>query len=440
MPAKFSAYLTIYNDWEFLEKALRSIAPYVDELVVVDGAYEWMAPHLSAMGHDLERSDPRVHDIVAASGIPFRIITGVWVNQIEKRIAGYRACTGRYICRIDSDEILFFDEKELERFFYLNGAVGQVEMPTYIAPGWIRGVAPRPPLRGRRAKLRAFFRPPRQQGLPRQSFLFDRYRVEPEIHMNYLWIVRDSDKRLHATEKPFRAYPRPIGFNAHLTIWRGIPHSVLRAESYVLNYILRFGAPWLPELKDRPVPDLRALFEIVPPQMFREIVTASRLGMNNMLTGAVIMAPSPLTPEQQSVFAGCYDGLLAGHAKLNRQMADAGLHYTPGLPPVIDISDASCTEAIAPDGVLLIEFESDVLNADVQMRSLIPCSPWQVAAALEPKMAGRFLAVRLPPPEGGWNVIVRREIELKIRTKSAAAIQRFKIRNDRPLPPGLSEI
>jgi len=439
MPAKFSAYLTIYNDWEFLERALRSIAPYVDELVVVDGAYEWMTPYLSALGYDLERSDPCVHDIVAASGIPFRIITGVWDNQIEKRMAGYRACTGRYICRIDSDEILFFNEKELQRFFRCRYAVGQVEMPTYIAPGWIKGPTPKTPLRGRRAKLRALFRS-RKPRLPRQSFLFDSKRVSPEIHMNYLWIVRDSDKRLHATEKPFRAYPKPIGFNAHLTIWRGIPHSVLRAESYVLNYILRFGAPWLPELKDRPVPDLRTLFEIVPPQMFREIVTASRLGLNNMLTGVVVMAPSPLTPEQQSVFTGCYDGLLAGHAKLNRQMADTGLHYTPGLPPVIDISDATCTEAIAPDGVLLIEFESDVLTADVQMRSLIPQPPWQVAVALEPKMAGCFLAVRLPPPEGGWNAIVRREIELKVRTKSAAAIQKFQIRTARPLPPGAPKI
>jgi hypothetical protein len=38
VPSKLSAYLTIYNDWDLLEPALRSIAPYIDEPVVVDGA------------------------------------------------------------------------------------------------------------------------------------------------------------------------------------------------------------------------------------------------------------------------------------------------------------------------------------------------------------------------------------------------------------------
>ena len=46
MTRKFSAYLSIYNDWDILAWTLRSIASYVDELVVVDGAYEWMAPDL----------------------------------------------------------------------------------------------------------------------------------------------------------------------------------------------------------------------------------------------------------------------------------------------------------------------------------------------------------------------------------------------------------
>jgi hypothetical protein len=38
MASKFSAYLSIYNDWDILPSALRSVASYLDELVVVDGA------------------------------------------------------------------------------------------------------------------------------------------------------------------------------------------------------------------------------------------------------------------------------------------------------------------------------------------------------------------------------------------------------------------
>ena len=138
----FSAYLTVYNDWDLLGPALRSVAPYVDELVVVDGAYERMAPYLSALGHDLVRSDSRVYDALASSGIPYRVISRLWASEAEKRIAGYCACTGRIVCRVDADEVIFFDERELERFQSRGEAVAAVETPTYIAPGWIVGPAP----------------------------------------------------------------------------------------------------------------------------------------------------------------------------------------------------------------------------------------------------------------------------------------------------------
>ena len=38
---KISAYLVIYNDYDILEEALSSVVGYVDEMVVVDGAYTW---------------------------------------------------------------------------------------------------------------------------------------------------------------------------------------------------------------------------------------------------------------------------------------------------------------------------------------------------------------------------------------------------------------
>ncbi|HEY5239026.1 MAG TPA: hypothetical protein VIJ62_11640 [Rhizomicrobium sp.] len=424
MPGKFSAYLTIYNDWEFLEQVLRSIAPYVDELIVADGAFEWMAPYLTAMGHDLERSDPRVYDIIEASRIPYRVVSGVWVNHIEKRLAAYRACTGRYACRIDSDEIMFFDDKELERFFRRGGVVGEVSMPTYIAPGWVKRQMWNP--QGRRAKLRAFFRSP-QAMLSRQSFLFDRTRVEPEIHLNYLWIVRDADKRPRGGEIPFAVYPRPVGFNAHLTIWRSIPASAQRAESYVLHHVLRNGVPWLPQLKEQPT-DLKTLFEIVPPEIFREITLAARIGINTMLPGEFAMAPTPLTRDQEAIFAGRYKDLLAGHAALNRRMCDTGLHFARHMPTIIDLSDAACTDCVAPDGTLFIEFESDLRGADVKLRSVVSHAPWQTVTIPEHRREGRLLAIRLPPLSPGS---LRREIEFKIETVSGQPIQRFRVRTGR---------
>ncbi len=140
MPTKLSAYLQIYNDWDFLAPMLRSIAPYVDELVVVDGAYAWMADFLERSGRNPLRSDARVFDALEDSRIPYRVITKLWKNEIEKRMAGYTACEGRYVLRIDADEVMFFDDAELERFFSDGSAIAQVELPSYIAPGWLKAI------------------------------------------------------------------------------------------------------------------------------------------------------------------------------------------------------------------------------------------------------------------------------------------------------------
>ena len=117
MVTKSSAYLSIYNDWDILPSALRSIASHVDELVVVDGAYEWMVPYLTMQGLDPTRSDPRVYAALEASGIPFRVISHTWKHEPEKRLAGYEAFTHDFIYRVDADEIMFFDEPALEAAF-----------------------------------------------------------------------------------------------------------------------------------------------------------------------------------------------------------------------------------------------------------------------------------------------------------------------------------
>jgi hypothetical protein len=65
MATGLSAHLTIYNDFDILPYTLRAIAPYVDEVVVVDGAYEWMVPYLQAIGINPDNLETRL------VGIPF---------------------------------------------------------------------------------------------------------------------------------------------------------------------------------------------------------------------------------------------------------------------------------------------------------------------------------------------------------------------------------
>ena len=56
-----------------------------------------MAGFLDATGRNPEKSDPRVYEAIEAAGIPFRVISRMWDNELEKRLAGYMACQNRAV-------------------------------------------------------------------------------------------------------------------------------------------------------------------------------------------------------------------------------------------------------------------------------------------------------------------------------------------------------
>ncbi|HSZ75205.1 MAG TPA: hypothetical protein VK779_10325 [Rhizomicrobium sp.] len=417
MSYKISAYLQVYNDWDILELALRSVAPFIDELVVVDGAYEWMAPYYRQLGKNPERSDDAVYDIIKSSGIPYRAIARLWPTQVEKRMAGYSACTHRYACRLDADEVLFFNERELEKFLTKGGAVGEIEMPTYIAPGWTTAPGP-----SDTRKL---------GGLPRQCFLFDSKRITAEIHLNYLWLVLQNLPR--AGEKPFPIHAAPVAFNAHLTLWRGTANAARRAEYYMLNYMRQNGVPWIPELRNKPVTDFKELFDLVPPTSFRSIMLASRIFPR--LAATECIAHTPLSPAQEATFINCYNEHRDSVAALNRQIVDQGIEFTPRVRLALDLSDQKCTDIVTPDGFLVFEFSDWMRMSKAELYMVIPRKPWQVVMPLEFwQHDNRFVVVRIPPTMPEHQGYVQRQIELYIPQSTPKLVQHFRIRTDRPFP------
>jgi len=252
MQKKFSAYLSIYNDWNILPIALRSIADRIDELVVVDGGYEWMLPFLQATGRNPEKSDRRVYDAIASCGVRTRFISRIWKNELEKRMAGYAACQNRYVYRVDADEIMFFDDIALERFLSAGGAVAEMDMPMMIAPGWMASTKP----------------------IARQGLLFDRQRIETDIHLNYLWLDLRADTLPRAAERPSEVFSEPIAFNAHLSEWRHWETAINRAAFYALNNMRGRGVPWLTEFRNKPLSSVRweRTLALAPP---RQNITVS---------------------------------------------------------------------------------------------------------------------------------------------------------------------
>jgi hypothetical protein len=402
---KFSAYLIIYNDWDFLDISLRSLAPFVDDLVVVDGAYEWMTPFYRGLGKDLDRSEPPVYDAIKASGIPFRVLAGVWPSQIEKRIAGYDACRNRHICRIDSDEILFFNERELGRFFS-RGAVANVDMPTYVAPGWV--VAS-------------------HKKYAAQGFLFDRERVPAAMHLHYLWSSVWLNRKNVPEETPFRPYSRSVGFAAHLTDWRSPEHAARRAEYYNLHWMYTKRTSWLAELNGENFSDLTKFFDRISPATFHEIMLSSKIAPQH-LRNTDRAVPTPLNPSQEVTFADRYQLRNRQLVMLNEKMASEGLCYRKGSPITVDVTDSARALPVTSGDSINFEFSSDVSQPAAELYEVRSDTQCGTTRSLRCRTSGRRVEVHLPPPDASSNQLLRRQVELRVRNSCENGVGRFQIR------------
>ena len=405
-----SAYLIVYNDWDMLEQVLRSIAPVVDEIVVVDGAYEWLAPYHQAFGCALERSDERLHAVLQNCGIPFRLISGVWRSESEKRIAGYESCRHRFVCRVDADEIVFFDQAQLARFLR-GGAVAQVEIPTYVAPGRVL------------ASTRKGTLPPDQAVLPRAGFLFDGNRVPAPLHLNYLWLNIESRDKF----RPLAVEHDAVGFVAHLPQWRTAENAARRAAFYLLNWARHHGLSWIPQLRDRPVPDLEQLFKFVSPCELHEIMLASKIVPNPVAPSQCIRR-SPLGSGDGAQLTGCHANRLASVRNLNRLMVEKGLNFAPHIPLTIDLTDRR--NFVDRDSVH-IEFDTPVSSVEAQLYSVHSAPPWGRWTGLAHKISGRRVEITLSEEADSLlHDALRGHVELRIRTKCDKPVQRFRLCHD----------
>lgn len=381
--SRFSAYLSIYNDWDLLAPSLKSLAPFIEELVVVDGAYSWMVPYLRRLGVDPVRSDARVYDALADSGLKYRVVAGLWADEIEKRRAGYDACRTRYVLRVDADEILHFDEPALDAFLADDGAVAEMANPIYVAPGYVIGAAG-------------------QESLPATGFLFDRERIGSDIHLNYIWLVLSSFDRLPSAEqRPFAPPSRPVAFAAHLTCWRTPETVVQRGAFYVLNRFRQRGVGWFDDLKGRKLEDLDLLFSRLPAGSFRDMLRHMPFSLGAYdLTANQTLVPTPLSPQQERVFAPLHDRFLASVAEDNERMTHVRQAFGWGGAVVIDLSTEAARSALVKNDEIVVDFSGAPTSLEVKALTLASREPYARTEALGVRLEGRVAHIAAParPP------------------------------------------
>lgn len=239
---KISAYIILHMDDDFLEYTLTSVDAFVDEFIVVDGAYKWVEPFLSSSGIDANRSGPKTMQILDKFSRKVSYFSGTWEDELQKREFGYSKCTGDIIVRIDADEIYDFNHNAILNFFQSSRSVAQMEYPLLMTNN----------LHRHRVK---------DAHIPRQAFMFKRSQITAEQHCGYLWLVlTPKEQARRSTPDWARAEISPVARVAHLTSFRKPNTSVNRARFYTLLYIRTCGhIPWesLPDSLEGYDPDKR---------------------------------------------------------------------------------------------------------------------------------------------------------------------------------------
>lgn len=400
---KISAYLSIYNDADILDMALKSVLGYVDELIVVDGAYEWMAPFLRSTGRNPLKSDDIIYQKIQASGIPYKVINKIWKNEVEKRIAGFEATSLQYVMRIDADEVLMFDDAALNGYFASGCAVAEMYMPNYAAPGWV--------IQGTRLidKYRTY---------PRQSLLFDRSRISSSEHLRYLWLVLTADQLPddHKKQKIFPVYEFPIAFCAHLTNWRYVESSAIRSSFYTMNWMRQNGAPWINEIGKNKIQNFDKFFDIVPPHIFLEVMRGGIIVQGDIYIKPLEkLSKTPLTEIQEKSFASIYFYFLKKLMERVLEIKVNGSFALSGYSFFVDISIWETIHQIAPNGLLKLEFSESISVIEICLHELCAFSPFSRKKALQFDLRDKAVSIDLRSISKG-SAVLRRSLEINMKS------------------------
>ncbi|MDR7036506.1 hypothetical protein J2X36_001247 [Methylobacterium sp. BE186] len=373
----FSAYLSIYNDWDLLGPALASMKGRIQELVVVDGAYEWMVPYLQAVGKDPLRSDPALYEIIETSGIPARFINRCWANEPEKRIAGYAACQTDYVFRVDADEILFFNEKAFDAYLSSGQAIGEMEMPLYDSPGYVHAQD-------------------QVSGFGKQPLIFDARQLRPEEHLQYLWLVLTADTLPKGVKGGATFYPEPVAFNAHLSTWRTATGASQRAAFYSMNWVRANGFPWVEELSGKPIADFREIFEYISPRHFSSALARGAVANGHFSILGNVIRKSPLSTEQEASFAHLYENHLASSFELNEQARAGEQIFLAGSPIFFNISREDGRLSLLKDKEFRLITADQSSVARSKLHYINAEAPFESTLDLETKLEGNEIEILLP--------------------------------------------
>lgn len=233
---KVSAYFVLYRDFELLSHSIDAIYDLVDEIILVDGAYDWVVEFYGGL-HVTEPASSSI-GLVQFRGRPLlwapkvKYIYRSWKDEYEKRQAGYEAASGDLVIPLDMDDLVTIDPEALDAFMASSARVASL---TFV--NLIRSYAS---MHEPASKLGEIL-PPERSRIQR---VFKRKETSAEEHLDFLWQLYRA-----TPGGPIDAsaiFARPVGRLDHLTLVRG-------RRGLLSKYLFYRAGHWREEKTNDPI-------------------------------------------------------------------------------------------------------------------------------------------------------------------------------------------
>jgi len=120
---KKSCYIIIYSDYGFLDLLLTILYKNMDEIIIVDGPFDYCTPILKKLNLYYEEENSPIKSILNNYGGKIKYFYKNFKNEKEKRIFGYNQCSGDVVLLADSDELFSINNESIDKFYHSNKSV-----------------------------------------------------------------------------------------------------------------------------------------------------------------------------------------------------------------------------------------------------------------------------------------------------------------------------
>ena len=207
-----SALMSIHQDNQYLVTVLEQIYDLVDEIVMLDGPFQWLLDYYQELPLDhsshLSRILFRGKPLLEHTKIKHH--HRIWRNDFEKRAYGYKACASELVLVVDSDELFQLTATQIQAFRDSAFPIAKFEVFS-LARTYARAEFPI-------EELEFAVHNPYQ---PHYYYrLFKRAAISAEEHLSYLQVIHPIKSEQVKPPDLGKIYPESMGTIYHLCVMR----------------------------------------------------------------------------------------------------------------------------------------------------------------------------------------------------------------------------